>query len=141
MLWLDPEEVTLTTPGGVIALAGVTAVAVDRRTTRSAIEWSDDGPHVVFADAAEQRTTIRVVRRIDVGETGIASQVAPGLAATLSVRVAPARSDVGGRSVTSEVVVLSAEHDLSAKSGIEQTIVMVAVSSDGGMDPITEVEL
>jgi hypothetical protein len=135
MLWLSPERVELLGA----SLSGVTMVSVDRVTTRLAEEWSDLGPHVVFADAAEQRVTVTVRRGAQGGE-GLLTPAAirPGAQGTLTLRANPSAGDGKGTSVTASVVVTGVEHGAGAKRGVEQTIRMVAVSSDGALDPISE---
>ncbi|RMD63572.1 MAG: hypothetical protein D6824_05145, partial [Planctomycetota bacterium] len=59
MLLLSPHRTTLLGK----TLGGVQLVALDRRAPRLVREWSDLGPHLVFADAAEQLVQLRIVRR------------------------------------------------------------------------------
>jgi hypothetical protein len=134
MLWLNPTAVDLFGA----ALGGVSSVAVDRAATRSAEERGDLGPHVVFADAPEQRVTVRVRRRVDEASAGALSGVAVGAMGELSFRVSASRSDRGGRVVRATVVVRGVDHALSERDGFVQTITMTAVSSDGAADPIVE---
>ncbi len=135
MLWLSPERVELLG----VTLPGVTMVSVDRTTTRLAEEWSDLGPHVVFADAAEQRVTV-TVRRAAQGGEGLLTPgaIRPGAQGTLTLRVRASAGDAKGTTVSASVVVTGVEHSAGPTRGVEQTIRMAAVSSDGALDPISE---
>jgi len=131
MLWIDPTEVTL----GSLALTGVSAITVDRRAERAVVEWSDFGQHPVFADVPEQRTTIRLIRAMHPGDT-LAPK--PGEAAALKFRVGASLAESGAATVSADTVVLSVSHAADTKRGMVQTIDLVALSTDGGVDPITE---
>ena len=131
MLWIDPDNVTL----GALPLPGVSAITVDRRAERAAVEWSDFGPHAVFADVPEQRTTIRLTRTMRPGDT-LAPR--PGDLATLRFRAAPSLAASGAVAISTDSVVLSVSHAADTKRGMTQTIDLLALSSDGALDPITE---
>ena len=92
MLLLNPQSVKF----GAAVWLDVTAVIVDRDTERAAVEWSDLGPHVVYADAPEQRITVRVTRRL-VRDT-IASP-RPGDSAELVAYAAPTAGDAQRRRI------------------------------------------
>lgn len=118
----------------------VSLIAIDRVAAREAIEWSDLGPHPMFADVPEQRTTIRLVRRLDRGDL---SAPAPGQLGALSFEVSPAATEAGKRIHTAQCVVLSVRHELSTGPkgpSAMQTIELVALSSDGAADPVAIVE-
>lgn len=131
MIWLDPSRVTL----GGAALEGVTSVSVDRRATRFVEEHSDAGPHVVFADAPEQRVTVRVVRSVGEEEAGAHR---PGDSGVLSFETGLSASAPGARRVTMQVVVQSVANKVDPRAGATQTIEGVALSSDGAADPVVD---
>ncbi len=126
-------------PGSVIllgkALDNVEALTVDRLSGGLALERSDKGPHVVFADAPEQRVMIRLKRQLTTDE---AAPAKTGEAGELRWKRSGG-TDAGSREFVASVVVESVEHELSAKGGATQRIVMVAISSDGAADPVVEV--
>lgn len=128
MVILNPTTARL---GGML-LEGVTLVVVDRSASREAVEWSDQGPHVVFADMPEQRVTIRVVQ--DVPRGGI-TVPRPGEAAELSLVTQGEGDDHSRVRVWASVVVLRVTHALK-ESGLTRTIEMIAVSGDGASDPV-----
>lgn len=129
MLVLNPDRVTF----GVKEWERVILLAVDRVATRQVVEWTEAGPHVVFADTAEQKVLIKVVSEVVRGEVGGPS---PGEAATLTAVLAPTASDVGRRRITAEAVVTAVTHEVSVKKGAVRTVELVAVSPDGATDPI-----
>jgi hypothetical protein len=131
VLWIDPTNVTL----GATPLPGVSAITVDRRAERTTIEWSDMGPHAVFADIPEQRTTIRIARA-----AGPADPPAPkpGDTATLTFRTGPSRASSGAVAVSATVVILAIAHTTDHTRGTTQTIECLALSTTGAADPITE---
>lgn len=136
MLILAPQLVRFDTQ----EWADVTLIAIDRVAAREAVEWSDLGPHPAFADVPEQRTTIRIVRRLDRGD--LASPT-PGQAGALVFEVSPAATEAGKRAYSAQCVVLSVRHELIAGPkgpGAMQTIELVALSSDGAAEPVAVVE-
>lgn len=130
MLFLRPQHVMLFNQ----ALDGVSAVVVDREASRVALEWSDAGPHVVFADAPELKVTIRVTRALTRDE---ATPARPGDTGPLVFRVGAGADDAGVRLFSATVVVMGVRHSLKSEGGARQEIEMVAVSS-GAPDPIAE---
>lgn len=143
MLWLSPERVMWTAGGVEHALTGVASAAVDRRATRLAVERADLGPHVVFADAPEQRVTITIERSLDGSpeeEWTLAQALHPGAMGDLAVRSAPGAGDAGGRIARVMAVVLSVVHTLSGRRGAVQAIRLLAVSPDGVADPVQETD-
>jgi len=134
MLALNPQRVTL---AGEV-LDHVIAIAVDRDADRLALERSDFGLHLVFADVPEQRVTITITRALLDGAPGFVSDIQPGLEGELSFRTAPNLSDADAQSFEVTVVVIGVKHNLSARRGAEQTITCLAVSADGATNPIAE---
>jgi len=136
MLWLNPTEVTL----GGRRLEQVRAISMDQRATRLAVEHSDLGPHAVFVDAAERRTTLRIVRTgsADGGFDG--ASIGLGEQASLSFRTAAGASDAGAGVVAATVVVVGVEHEWDDRRGGVQTIALEAVSMDGATAPVTRSE-
>ncbi len=131
MIWIDPAGVRL----GGASLGGVSSISVDRHAERLLAERSDFGPHVVFADAPEQRVSVRIVRTV--GPEGPGGH-RPGDLASLEFRAGPSASDAGMRVVTIQVVVEAVLNRVDPKAGATQTIECVAISSDGVADPVVE---
>jgi hypothetical protein len=131
MLSLHPPSVSLLG----VALADVDALAVDRRTSKHAEERTDRGPHLVFADAPEQRVTVAITRTLTRDE---ATTFRPGDQGDLRFTTAPSASDGARRTFAATVVILSVEHDLTLRNGVRQRIHAVALSADGAADPVSE---
>lgn len=136
MLILSPRRVRFDT----MEWTDVSLIAIDRAAAREAIEWSDLGPHPIFADVPEQRTTIRIVRHLDRGDL---AAPAPGLAGELVFEVSPAATEAGRRTHAAQCVVLGVRHELGAGTrgpAAVQTIELIALSTDGAAEPLTASE-
>lgn len=131
MIYLSPRRVTL----GAAELTHVSRVTIDRTADLLAVEHSDLGPHVEFVDVPEQRVTIQIVRTITADEAG---SIKPDQQHTLSLRSAASPVSPSAREVAATVVVVSVEHDYTAKHGLEQTITLIALAGAAGADPISE---
>jgi hypothetical protein len=134
MLSLSPSTVTLLSH----TLDQVDAVAIDRRSGPLAEERTDNGPHLVFADAPEQRITIAITRTLTRDEPTL---VRPGDMGELRLTAAPSASDARRRTIVATVVVVSVEHDLLNRAGAtvaRQRLALLALSPDGHTDPIAE---
>jgi hypothetical protein len=130
MLLLNPQSVTF----GAATWDGVTAVSIDRAATRETIEWSDSGPHIVFADCPEQRITIKVIREIARDDL---STPRPGDAAEAIFHTSPTSATAARRRIRADCVITAVTHEISQKKGAIQTITLTAISPDGATDPIT----
>lgn len=128
MLMLNPRSVSF----AGATLSDVRMVAVDRIAAREVVEWSDLGPHAVFADAPERKVTIRVQR--DLTRDGLDGP-RPGDSGVLIVRSGPNASDAGGVALVASAVVMRVSHDLREGSA-RQLIQLVAVSASGDVDPV-----
>jgi hypothetical protein len=129
MLVLNPASVKF----GAAAWYDVTDVSVDRAAARTLVEWTDTGPHAVFADVPEERVTIRVSRRL-LRDTAFALR--PGDAAELVVYTSATAGDAARRRLRASCVVTAVSHDVSTRNGAVQTVTLVAVSSNGSSDPL-----
>lgn len=129
MLVMNPREVSF--QGAVIE--DVSSITVDRRAERVVMEWSDLGPHAVFADVPERRVVIRVTHEVVRGDiTG----PAPGDEGELIFHTSPSSSHAARRRVSATVVITAVAHELSRKRGAQRTIDAVALSANGLDDPI-----
>jgi hypothetical protein len=115
----------------------VTLVAIDRRAQRLALEWSDAGPHAVFADVPEQRVDLRVVMDVERDDIG---GPAPGQLGELTLVTSPTASDARRRRLTVSAVVTAVSHEVSLRKGAVRTVELVAVSAGGADDPIAITE-
>lgn len=129
MLVLNPRQVTFDGE----RWEDVTAVSIDREAAREVVEWGDLGPHVVLADAPEQRVTVKVTQQVVRDDI---DSPRPGDAGELSFHTSPAGTDAGRRRVRASVVVVRCAHEVGQKAGAVRVVEMVAVSSDGAADPI-----
>lgn len=133
MLAIMPERVSF----AGTELQSVRAVAVSRTVNRGVSEYSELGPHCVFADVPEQRTKVTVI-----GSVGADDLAPPALAScgVLEVRVARAP----GRMKRKEIRMLAMVTHVSYRAtpgGAERTIELEALSIDGRADPVTVIEL
>ncbi|MEO0511417.1 MAG: hypothetical protein AAF108_00775 [Planctomycetota bacterium] len=129
MLVLDATKVSFAGSG----LGGARLIAVDRVAATELVSFSDDGPHVVFADVPQQRVTLKLVRRLP---TGTLDGPEPGDEGALSFETAVGRTDGSRSSVSAQAVVTKVQHGVT-REGVEQTISFVAVSSAGATDPVS----
>ena len=113
----------------------VTSIAVDRTANREAVEWSDAGPHAVFADVPEQRIDITVTMQL-ISSNGLDAP-RPGQTGDLTFYTAPAATDGARQQVTTQATILATTHDLTGKKGATRTIRLIATSPTGSTDPIT----
>lgn len=130
MLILNPRLVKF----GPATWPDVTLVAIERDTTRLALEWSDRGPHPTFADAPEQRLTIRIIQDAASGDIDTPR---PGEQQTLTLYTAPTGADARRRKITAACVITSVAYDLSLTRGTQRRTTLTALSTDGNADPIT----
>lgn len=130
MLILNPPTVQL----GPHTLEDVALLAIDRVAHRTAEEWSDAGPHPVFADVPEQRTVVRIVRRLERDDP---APPLPGEQHTLAFHTSPNLSDADRRRISiAAAVVTAVTHQVGGPKGAQQTITLTALSSDGATDPV-----
>lgn len=130
MIWLSPQQVSL----GSIVLDHVTMLSIDRSPHKTALQWTDLGPHLGFADVPEQRVDVRIEREIIESES---VDLKPGDEVTLIARRAPGASAAGVVQISATVVILSIDHTLSKSRGARQRIHAIAISAGGLSDPIT----
>jgi hypothetical protein len=130
MLLLNPRQVTFASAHW----DDVSLIAIDRSPHKEVVDWSDDGPHAVFADVPEQRIEIRVVQEIARDNITVPH---PGESGTLTFHTSPTSSDAGRRRITTDAVILRVEHELSLKRGALRTITLIAISNNGADDPFT----
>lgn len=130
MISLFPTSVTL----GATELRCVESVAVNRTADKLIVDHSDLGPHVAFVDVPERRITIVVRRRVHEDEPTPAK---PGDSVTLAFQTGETASPAKTRKVSASVIVTGLVHE-HTRRGLVQTITMIAWSTDGAADPITE---
>lgn len=138
MLFLSPTILIDDLP-----LPGVLVLAVDRAALRAVEHHGDFGPHTIFADVPEQRTTVVIRRRLDEEDP---LDLVPGQAVSLVFFTHEGAGDAHRLRHAAAAVVLSTRTDFDARpaSGshasapVVRTITLVALSSDGGgADPFT----
>jgi hypothetical protein len=130
MLILSPASVRF----GTAAWDDVLSVTIDRAAARSVLEWSDLGPHAVFADVPEERLTIRVVRRL-LRDTLVTLR--PGDSAELAVALSPSAGGAQRKRVRVTCVVMGVEHDVAGARGATQSITLAGIGATGATDPVT----
>jgi hypothetical protein len=134
MLWLNPQQVML----GSALLGNVESLTIDRSPRKTALEWTDLGPHLSFADVPEQRIDIRLTRRLIESES---TDLEPGDEVSLIARRAPSASAAQVIEIAATVVILRIDHSISKSRGARQHIHAIAISSDGLADPVVEREV
>ena len=127
MIVLRPSDVRF----GSKIWENVARVSVDRVSVSSASEWDDLGPHLVFADVVRQRAVIRVTQEIEGDDF---DGLVLGELDEFSF-VGSSGTDAGRVRVEADVVVESVLNKVS-DFGSSRVITLVAVSSDGSVDPI-----
>jgi hypothetical protein len=128
MVVLRPDEVMF----GSSVWSNVARVTVDRLSTRGVDEWDDFGPFLVFMDVVRQRAVIRISQEVTGDDF---DGPIPGELDAFSF-IGSSGSDAGIVKVEAEAVVESVLHKVS-DFGSTRVITLVAVSSDGSVDPIT----
>lgn len=129
MLILNPRLVKF----GSAPWDNVLLIAVDRAANREAVEWSDFGPHVVFADVPEQRIKVTVIRDVSSDDVDAPR---PGETNTLTFFTSPTASDGLRMKIAMQAVVMRVHHEISLRKGAVRTIELTPVSPDGETDPI-----
>jgi hypothetical protein len=128
MLVLNPKAVRF----AAATWEGVRAIAIDRLPRREALEWSDFGPHIVFADVPRSRVRVRLF--LD-GPDLFDDPVRPGDEGILSFVLAPGAVAARNRRVSITCVAVRVAHDLRAGRWTRR-IEFVALSPDGAADPV-----
>lgn len=130
MLLLAPRTVSF----GEVVWQNVTLVAIDRETSRAALDFGDLGPHPVFADAPEQTTRLRVIQELGADDLGAPR---PGEIGTVTLFTSPTATSRPRMKLSVLACVESVTHEVSLKRGTHRTITLLALSPDGASDPIT----
>ncbi len=132
MLYLHPTHVTLnTTP-----LPGVESIAVARKAKAVITDFTDDGPHPTFADAPERLTTLTIKRHIPEPDDAFAA-IALGDQLDLAFRAARTPDAPHALRISARIVITGAESSVAGQRACAQAITAVAVSTDGGAEPLT----
>lgn len=122
-----------------VALDDVESIAIERRATRVAEEWTDAGPHVAFVDVAEQRVSATIVR----APAGDAADLfRPGQQGTVEFEASANLSGGhrgGARRFIATGVVVETSFGAHGEKGARQRIALTLVSADGLSDPLMEV--
>jgi hypothetical protein len=133
MLAIVPERVLFA--GG--ELKGVRVAAVSRIAVRPITEYSEQGPHCVFADVAEQRTRVNVVTPLggdDINPPAIATS------GVLEIRLARSPGADSRKEIRMLAVVTQVTYRATSV-GADRTVEFEALSVDGRTDPVSVVEL
>ena len=129
MLVLNPRRGEF----GASVWTNVTSVSVGRSARHALTEWSDNGTHVVFVDVPEQLVSVRVVQEMLGDDMDL---VRPGERGTLAFVTGQNSSDAGTRRVTIECVVKTVSYETSVTRGSRRFVELIALSSDGSVDPV-----
>ncbi len=136
MLILNPPKLTLL----AIDYSNIDSVKVDRLAHKETIEWSDSGPHAVFADIPETRVEISIVQRMEAPSDQAIDAPKPGQAGALEVITSPNASQARRKKLTAQVVIRSVRTEVSPTSA-RRTISLIAISPDGSTDPVGLIDL
>jgi hypothetical protein len=135
MLILNPRLVVL----GATKFHDVLAVSVEREAKRLVTQWSDFGPHVVFADVPEQIVRVRVVQEV---MDGAPDGPRPGDTGVLSFVMSPTGLDSLRKRWSAMAVVTACTHENVTNGrgiGARRTVECVLVSINGASDPVSVV--
>lgn len=114
----------------------VASVALERGAARLVEEWTDFGPHAGMVDVVEQRTTVRLTRRVSGSEM---ETPALGSSGSLVFYGAAGGTDAGRVRVTVKCVVTGVKTEAGVDQGKGvQTLTFVGVSgvTGGAADPV-----
>lgn len=132
MLILNPAKLSLLG----LEYGSIESVKVNQLAHREVVEWSDAGPHAVFADIPECRVEIEISQRL---ESGTADQSLdgpkPGQLGAFEVITSPNASQARRRKLSAQCVIKSVRNEAGPRA--KRTITLIALSSDGSTDPIT----
>lgn len=134
---LHPSAATF----GDLALDNILSVTIERLAAREVVEFSDLGPHVAYADVAEQRIHINVMRRPTPPELGT---LRPGDASELVFAAAAGVSDAARIRVRVLCMVREVKYDFNdgsaapggSRASPRQTLTFLALSPEGADDPV-----
>jgi hypothetical protein len=129
MLIVSPTEVVFATR----ALGGVTRVVIERRAAKVALEWSDLGRYVAFADVPEQEVRVRLEQAASAGEL---DGPQPGDQGQLALVAAGNAGAIARTRITLTGVVVGVRYDLPVAGPGTRVIELVAVSATGASDPV-----
>ena len=142
MLVLNPADVRFTDSAGPQTWQDVDHIAIERSAEREFVEWTEDGPHPTFADAAEQRVTLRITQQLAGDDL---DALEPGQQGTLAFETGRNISNADRKAVTLTAVVTSIKYAVETKDSPRRrstrTVDLVAVSSSGSADPVSVVQL
>lgn len=134
MIVLNPTGVQF----GTTQIEQVLWVTVDRSVTRLIREWSDEGPHARFIDAAEQLVSFTMQQEFHADlSTPFVGSGAPGVGtqALLMIVTQPNASDGAKKKLTATVVLVGISHKVGSR-GATRFLKFEAVASDGATDPV-----
>lgn len=130
MLVLNPKRVTF----DGAAWESVSSVEVNRFGEKIAVEFGDDGPHAVFADVPEQRVNVKVVQELQSDDL---DEPKPGESGELTFQAAANGSSAQRTEATLDAVVTGVQYSVSVRGRAVRTVWLVALSSDGVVDPVS----
>ncbi len=130
MLILNPDKVTFAGE----PWTEVVVVSIERASEKSVLEWSDNGPHAVYADVPEERMTIRITRLVSASEIDTPG---PGALGELEFFTSIGTSDARRQRVRALGVIERVTYQCVQKSGTTQTITLLAISTSGDECPLT----
>lgn len=115
-------------------LENVESIVVERSAHRIIEEWADGGAHAVFVDVPQQRTSVKLVRRLAPGEQP-EPRFVPGLSGVLGFFDGPGGSDASLTEVNIRCVLTGVRYETFAEP-TRQVLTMLAVAESADADPV-----
>lgn len=132
MLILNPAKLSLLG----LEYGSIESVKVNRLAHREAVEWSDAGPHAVFADIPECRVEIEIMQHLESGGSDQSLDgPQPGQLGMLEVITSPNASQARRRKLSAQCAIKSIRNEAGRRA--KRSIILIALSPDGSTDPIT----
>lgn len=120
---------------GNVYLANVETIVVERSAHKTIEEWTDGGPHAVFVDVPEQRVSVKLVRRLDTGESPDRVEFIPGKDGLLGFFLAGHGGDASPIEVNITCVLTGVRYD-AWDEPTRQVLTFVAYSESATQDPV-----
>ena len=128
MIVLRPDEVQF----GADVWERVARVTIDRLSMGTVDQWDELGSHLVFVDVSKQRAVVRISQEIEGDELDGPTLGEKNLLSFYTSN----GTDVDRQRVHCYAVVESVMNKVS-DYGSTRVITLIAVSSDGSIDPVT----
>jgi len=135
MIWIEPRSVILIEH----QLDNVRSIVVNSTAQSVVEERAEDGPHIVFGDAAGLAVEVLIERQVSAA-SDIGGAIQAGGFGVLRFTAAPSNASAHQVTYVAEVLITAVKHALHGGGGPTQRIVCRAISSDGAAHPIVNTQ-